>query len=202
MATKTPKAPGFIEQEIEIELPERLAVKRQYTQIGSFARCDDPDRRLDGLQSSTLFAHVYPTLPKAERQMVMGRWAIAGNRGYGLGIDPEGHVSLWLGDGRDVDQITTEIPLVPRAWYFVAACFDAAGRQAGLHVINCVNPWNSRISTVVPFEDDSWVEEVLRVKPEPTGQDADFKLAAATAWNPQRGNHAAFLFNGICRNAR
>lgn len=193
---ENPDGPGFIEEEVEMELPHFLNVRRQYTQIGSFARCDDPDGRLDGLKSFTLFAHVCPTLASSERQMVMGRWAIEGNRGYGLGIDQEGHVSLWLGDGSAVDQITTEIPLVPRAWYFIAASYDAATRQAKLHVINCVNSWNSRISTVVPFEDDSWIEETLRVAPAATGAEASFKLAAATAWNRQRGNYSAFLFNG------
>ena len=193
---QNPDGPGFIEEEIDLDLPSMLNVKRQYTQIGSFARCDDPEGRLDGLQSFTLFAHVYPTLAKSERQTVMGRWSIHGNKGYGLGIDPEGHVSLWLGDGDAVDQITTEIPLMPRAWYFIAASFDATSGKAVLHVINCVNAWNSRISTVVPFADNSWIEETLRLKPENTGADADFKLAAATDWNPQRGKHASFLFNG------
>ncbi|WP_136660460.1 N,N-dimethylformamidase beta subunit family domain-containing protein [Nitratireductor sp. XY-223] len=193
---ENPEGPGFIEEEIETDLPSWLNVKRQYTQVGSFARCDDPDRRLDGLQSFTVFAHICPTLPKAERQMIMGRWAIEGNRGYGLGIDPDGHVSLWIGDGESVDQITTEIPLVPRAWYFVAARFDGQSGEAELHVINCVNPWNSRISTVVPFEDDSWIKETLRVRPAATADDAVFHLAAATAWNRQRGTYASFLYNG------
>lgn len=193
---ENPEGPGFIEKEVEVDLPHRLEVKRQYTQIGSFARCADPDSRLDGLGSFTLFAHVYPTLPKSERQMIMGRWSIEGNKGYGLGINPEGHVSLWVGDGHAVDQIATEIPLVPYAWYFIAASYDAATKQATLQVINCVNAWNSRISTVVPFEDNSWIEEVLRVAPAATQGDAAFKLAAATAWNAQRGHYASFLFNG------
>ena len=193
---ENPIGPGFIEEEIEIELPHFLNVKRQYTQIGSFAECVDPDGKLDGLESFTLFGHVYPTLAKAERQMIIGRWAIQGNLGYGLGIDPDGHVSLWVGDGKNVDQIRTEITLMPRAWYFVAASYNAATGEAAIHVINCVNSWNSRISTVVPFEDDAWIEESLRVCPGATRDGASFKLAAATAWNEQRGNYAAFLFNG------
>lgn len=193
---ENPDGPGFIEEEVDIVLPRQLAVKRQYTQLGSFALCDDPDGKLDGLKSFTLFAHVYPTLAKTERQTIMGRWAIEGNKGYGLGTDPEGRVSLWIGDGKKVDQITAEIPLVPRAWYFIAAGFDAIDGKAALHAINCVNPWNSRISTVVPFEDDSWIEENLRVAPAATREDADFKLAAATAWNQRRGRYASLLFNG------
>lgn len=193
---QNPDGPGFIEEEIEVDLPSVLAVKRQYTKIGSFAQCADPDGKLDGLQSFTLFAHVYPTQRKNERQTIMGRWTIDRNKGYGLGIDPEGHESLWVGDGKNVDHIATEIPLIPHAWYFVAASFEAITKKASLHVINCVNSWNSRISTVVPFEGDSWVEEELRAVPSATGGDADFNMAAATAWNQQLGKYAAFLFNG------
>ena len=193
---ENPDGPGFVEEEIAVDLPAKLKVKRQFTQIGSFARCVDPDRVLDGLGSFTLFAHVYPTLVKAERQMILGRWQIEGNRGYGLGIDPQGFAALWVGDGDTVDQITTEMPLVPHAWYFIAASLDADRKKASLHVINCVNSWNSRISTVVPFENDTWVEETLRVVPATTHDDAEFQLAAATAWNSERGKYAAFLFNG------
>ena len=87
---ENPEGPGFIEEEIEADLPPKLKVERQYTQIGSFARVSDPEGQLDRLHSFTVFGHVYPTLPKSERQMILGRWAIEGNRGYGLGITPEG----------------------------------------------------------------------------------------------------------------
>ena len=193
---ENPDGPGYVERPTAVTLPAEIAVRRQFTQVGSFARVTDPDGRLDGLTSFTLFAHVYPTAPKAERQQIMGRWSIDRSRGFGLGIDPDGHMALWLGDGTDVDEIRTEITLVPRCWYFVAASFDGASGKADLHVINCVNPWNSRISTVVPFQPDSWIRETLRVRPAATGKDASFKLAAATAENPVRGHHGGFLFNG------
>lgn len=191
-----PDGPGFIEEEIDFDLPSHLQVRRQYTQVGSFAKCADPLGLLDELQSFTCFAHIYPTLAKAERQQIMGRWSIDGNIGFGLGIDPEGHVSLWIGDGLGIDQITTELPLVPRTWYFVAASFDAKRREGQLHVINCVSPWNSRLSTVVPFDENTWIREDLRRAVGKTGKNVPFKLAAATAWNAERGHHAAFLFNG------
>ena len=105
-------------------------------------------------------------------------------------------MALWVGDGTHVDEIRTEITLVPRCWYFIAASFDGATRKAELHLINCVNSWNSRISTVVPFQPDSWVRESLRVSPVATAGEASFKLASATAWNPMRGHHGALLYNG------
>ncbi len=193
---ENPEGPGYVEEAVDLSLPATLQVRRQFTQVGAFARAQDPEGRLDGLKSFTLFAHVFPTAPKAERQQIMGRWAIDRAMGFGLGIDPDGHVALWLGDGTEVDEVRTEITLVPRCWYFVAASFDTATGQAELHIINCVNPWNSRISTVVPFDTDSWIREKLRVTPAPTGGEASFKLASATAFNPVRGHYGGFLFNG------
>ena len=193
---ENPDGPGFVEREVDGTEPMTLAVTRQYTQVGSFARCADPEGRLDRTGSFTLFAHICPTLPKAERQQIIGRWSITRNAGFGLGIDPDGHVALYLGDGTDADQIATEITLVPRTWSFVAATFDAGSRKASLHVIGCVTPWNSRISTVVPLDTEAWIEETLRVAPVATGPEAAFQLAAGTAWNPQRGHFASYLFNG------
>jgi N,N-dimethylformamidase len=193
---ENPDGPGYVEEVIAIALPETLSVKRQFTQVGSFARALDPNALLDGLTSFTLFAHVFPTAPKAERQQIMGRWAIDRAMGFGLGIDPDGHVAFWVGDGSHVDEVRTEITVVPRCWYFVAASFDAATMKANLHVINCVTSWNSRVSTVVPFEGDSWVSETLRHAPAATGGEASFKLASATAWNPVRGHYGGFLMNG------
>ncbi len=180
---ENPDGPGYVERPVDLSLPAEIAVKRQFTQVGSFARAVDPEGRLDGLASFTLFAHVFPTAPKAERQQIMGRWAIDRSMGFGLGIDPDGHVALWVGDGTHVDEIRTEISVIPRCWYFVAASYDGATGRADLHLINCVNPWNSRISTVVPFQPDSWIKEVLRHAPGATGDLASFKLAAATAQN-------------------
>ena len=193
---ENPDGPGFLEEVIPLGLPKTLKVARQFTQVGSFARATDPEGWLDGLQSFTLFAHVFPTLPKAERQQIMGRWDIEGSKGFGLGIDPDGHVALWVGDGVGVDEIRTEITLVPRCWYFVAASYDAASHEANLHVIICVSPWNGRISTVVPLQTDTWISETLRVAPAATMAAASFKLASATAFNPVRGHFGAFLFNG------
>lgn len=193
---ESPQGPGFIEEEVEIDLPSTLQVKRQFTQIGSFADCADPDGRLDGLGAFTLFAHVYPTRAKTERQVVLGRWSIEENKGFAIGIDPDGHAVLWVGDGTQADQIAAEVPLVPYAWYFIAGSFDATTKKAELHVINCVNRWNSRISTVVPFQDDCWVQESFRLAPATVGSDVPFRMAAATAHNAVRGYHAAFLFDG------
>ena len=193
---ENPEGPGYVEEVVPLALPETLAVRRQFTQVGSFARADDVGGRLDGAQSFTLFAHVVATSAKAERQQIMGRWSIDKSLGFGLGIDPDGHVALWVGNPEGVDEIRTEITIVPRAWYFVAASFDGVSRRAELHLINCVTQWNSRMSTVVPFQPDAWVRETLRQVPGATGGEASFCLAAATACNQVRGQYGGLMFNG------
>ncbi|MCB1420091.1 MAG: DUF6605 domain-containing protein [Zhengella sp.] len=193
---ENPEGPGFVEEEIEAGIPARLAVRRQFTQIGAFSVARDPDRRLDAPGSFTLFAHVFPTLRKAERQQVMGQWCSDENKGYGLGLDPNGHFSFWVGDGDAVDQIVAETPVVERCWYFVAAGFDAESRKAWLRVMNCVNPWNSRYSTVVPFQFGTWLVETLRAAPARTADHVRFMLAGASESNASRGPHVSLLFNG------
>jgi N,N-dimethylformamidase len=190
------EGPGFVEEEIGNPVNGSLAVKRQFTQIGSFAVAEDPEGRLDDLASFTLFAHVFPTLAKTERQVIMGRWSVDGNSGYALGIEPEGKLSFWVGDGERSDWITADTPLVPHCWFLVAASFDARTKKAGLHVISCINQWNSRISTVVPFGLDNRVEEKLRTSPGRTGSVARFLLAGASETNPRRGAFVSMLFNG------
>jgi len=193
---ENPDGPGLLEEVIPLGLPKTLQVARQFTQVGSFARAQDPEGRLDGLHSFTLCAHVVPTLPKAERQQIIGCRDIEDSKGFGLGIDPDGHVAMRVDDGAGVDEIRSEITLVPRCWYFVAASFDGASKQANLPVIRCVSPWNGRISTALPLQTDTWVSETLHHAPAATKGEASFKLGSATAFNPVRGHFGAFLFNG------
>ncbi|MFZ1816271.1 MAG: N,N-dimethylformamidase beta subunit family domain-containing protein [Rhizobiaceae bacterium] len=193
---ENPIGPGFVEEELETSVPASLAVKRQFTQIGSFAVARDSERRLDAPDDFVIFAHVYPTLLKAERQQIMGQWCEDEKKGYGLGLDPDGHFSFWTGDGKAIDQIVAETAVLARCWYFVAAGYSRKTGKAWLRVINCVNAWNSRYSTVVPFELDSWLKETLRTAPARTARHVRFMLAAASESNPSRGPHSTLLFNG------
>ena len=191
-----PAGPGFVEQEVDSPINGNLEVKRQFLQLGNYCHLDDDANELGNLRSFTLFAHVQPCLQSTQRQVVMGNWDLASSCGYALGINPEGKVCLWLGDGNKVDQITSDTPAIPRCWYFVAATFDAQTHQASLHVINCVNSWNSRISTLVPFELDSWATEKLSITPAIGDGKCSFLLGGAWDSNPSRRDFVALQFNG------
>jgi N,N-dimethylformamidase len=189
-----PDGPGFIEEEIDSDLPPEITVHRQYTQSGSFSRVDDPEGHLKPQGAFTLHAFVWPSMPGGARQVIMGAWSVSSSKGYGLGINPEGKLEFWVGDGDLVDQVTADVPLIPKVWMLVTASFDPATGRANLRQISVQNGWNSHIGPVTPFDANSNITEVLRVRP--SRSDGDFLIAAAHERNPERGDFAAIIFNG------
>ena len=193
---ENPLGPGFVEEEIPGAVPEVLHVRRQFTQKGSFAEVPGFET-LDPVGGSfTVAAFVYPTAPGKRRQTMLGRWDIFGSKGWALGINPEGHLEFWAGNGADVDQVTAEVPLIPKTWYFVAASFDAATRTARLVQLGKVGRYNGHLGPVVPYDYDSVVASTLRQAPAAAPAEAPFLWAGASDWNDMRGRHVATAYNG------
>lgn len=189
-----PEGPGFIEESVASDVPSTLAVKRQYTQNGSFARVTDPDARLAPDGAFTIHAFIWPSAPGVARQTIAGRWSVSASKGYALGINPEGKLEFWVGDGETVDQVTADAPLTPKVWVLAAASFDPATGQARLRQIDVQNSWNSHIGLVAPFDHNSHVVETLRSAP--ARADAPFLIAGAHEENQERGRFVSMLFNG------
>ncbi|MEL7466585.1 MAG: N,N-dimethylformamidase beta subunit family domain-containing protein [Pseudomonadota bacterium] len=189
-----PEGPGFIEETVATDLSPTLAVKRQYTQNGSFARVADPDGRLALDGPFTVHAFIWPSMPGGARQTILGRWSVKEGKGYALGINPEGKLEFWIGDGETVDQVTADAPLVPKVWVLASASFDPATGEARLRQIGVQNSWNSHIGPVTPFDHDAHVKEVLRVRP--AHADIPFLIAGAHEENPERGRFVSTLYNG------
>ncbi|NVN85508.1 MAG: LamG domain-containing protein [Rhodopseudomonas sp.] len=193
---ENPDGPGFVEQEVASEIPAQLAVRRQFTQVGAFAVANDPDQRLAAPGDFTIYAFVCSTKPGITRQAMLSKWDITAGKGYALGISPEGRLEFWIGDGEMIDHVAAEIPLVPKAWYFVAASFNAATREARLTQIGVVNRYNSLIGPVVPFDYGSRVVETLRVAPADPGVATPFLWAGASEENDRRGRFVGMLYSG------
>ena len=105
-----PDGPGFIEQEVASTANGMWAVKKQFTQVGSYLTVADPRGHLRLDQSFTLFAFVHPTAPTwGTRQALLGRWDIQRNAGYGLGITQTGFLEFWHGDGQEIDYLKAEL---------------------------------------------------------------------------------------------
>ncbi len=189
-----PQGPGFIEEPVATDVPPSLIVKRQYTQNGSFGRVDDPEHKLALEGPLTIHAFIWPSMPHVTRQTVLGRWSVNDSTGYALGINPEGKLEFWVGDGKMVDQITADAPMVPKVWVLAAASFDPVTGQAVLRQIDVQNSWNSHIGPVTPYDHNSHVIEKLTCSP--AKADARFLIAGAHEINSERGKFVSMLFNG------
>ncbi|WP_158808000.1 N,N-dimethylformamidase beta subunit family domain-containing protein [Beijerinckia sp. L45] len=191
-----PSGPGFIEEEVACEANGAWAVTKQYTQVGSFLKVVDSERvlALDG--SFTLFTYVWATLPAIGlRQTMIGRWDIRSNKGYGLGINRKGILEFWVGDGREVDSLEAEVPLMARIWYFVAVSFDAKTGRAELFQEPMLNRYNSLLGKVAPIDYRSHVAETLRFRPD-NDLATPFLIAGAQDWHEARGHFVAQCFCG------
>ncbi len=189
-----PDGPGFIEEVIDTDLPSTLAVRRQYTQNGSYARVTDDKQLLANEGSFTVHAFIWPSRPGGTRQTIMGNWSVNDSKGYALGINPEGKLEFWVGDGEMVDQVTSDAPLIPKVWLLVAASFNHQTGEARLRQISVQNSWNSAIGPVAPIDHNSHVVETLRCAPR--FADKDFLIAGSNERNPERGDYVSMLYNG------
>jgi N,N-dimethylformamidase len=190
-----PGGPGFVERPVEAAINRVWPVRKQYTQMGSFLRIDDPDGHLAVTGSFTLHAFIFPTLPGHGQQTIMGRWAVDRAQGYALGIAADGRLEFRLADGNGADQLLAELPLVAQTWYFIAATWDAERREASLRQYPVLGRYNGLLSKIVPYDYASHVVERLRVAPSHAPQ-TRFLVAAAADCNPARGAFASQLYNG------
>ena len=109
-------------------------MKKQFTQLGSYLVVEDPEQVLKVEGSFTLFGYIWPTMPnKGRRQCILGRWDTKTNEGFCIGINPQGRLEFWVGDGQEVDYVAAELPLIKRVWYFVGATFDYKTGTATLY---------------------------------------------------------------------
>lgn len=193
---QNPIGPGFVEEEVECDANGTWAVKKQYTQVGSFLQVADPDRRLALDGSLTLFAFVYASLPKVGlRQCLIGRWDNNKNLGFCLGLNQEGHLEFWVGQGDEVDYLQAEVPIQAKVWYFVAATLDAASGRATLYQEGVANRYNSLLSKVVPLDYRSHVSEVFRFR-QKNMPDVPFLIAGSRDWHERRGHFVSQTFCG------
>ncbi|WP_454643700.1 N,N-dimethylformamidase beta subunit family domain-containing protein [Bradyrhizobium liaoningense] len=202
-----PRGPGHVEAEIDSPVNGRWAVKKQFTQLGSYLEVTDPGRKLEVDGSFSLLAFVWPTLPhKGTRQTILGRWDTLRNAGYALGINPAGHLEFWVGNGAEVDYVTAELPLLPKVWYFVGVSYDRDTGRAALYQEGVLNRYNSLVGKVVPYDFASHVVQRFRFTPD-NRADVPFIIAGARDEHALRGTFVSDMYAGkidrpaICNRA-
>lgn len=77
------------------------------------------------VQTLTLQAFLWPTTPARGRQALLGTWDDSRGTGYALILDDTGALALLLGDGQRQQLLSTQVPVLARHWYLVAASVDA-----------------------------------------------------------------------------
>ena len=124
-----PEGPGFKEELVQNvgSFPGQV----QELVPGSYAVV--PDHPLLRIKESfTLTAWISSTTPANSSQGLVTKWSDSDGTGYGMILDGDNGLSLWVGgaDGR-VERISTGVPvrapsLHSPSWYFVAVSYDAA----------------------------------------------------------------------------
>lgn len=202
-----PAGPGYIEAEIDDPINGKWAVKKQFTQLGSYLEVDDPTNKLAEEGAITLMAYVWPTLSQSgHRQTIMGRWDTLRNKGYAIGINPSGNLEFWVGDGKEVDYVSGELPILPHVWYFVAASYDPKTGRAELYQEGVVNRYNSLYGRVVPDDYATHVVQNFRFR-HVNGEGIPFLIAGALDAHELRGTFVNDMYAGkvdrpaVCKGA-
>ena len=120
-----PAGPGIREQPVEAAFAGRYPSRVQPIHNGSWARVAGT-APLDALDSFTVTAAIWPTLPDlARRQGLVSRVDDATGAGFTLEIDDAGSLAATLSDGTGTVVLGTGKPLRARAWYRVFLSYDA-----------------------------------------------------------------------------
>ncbi len=191
-----PDGPGCVEEEINNELNGEWAVEKQFTQLGSYLEANDPNNKLSVDGKFTLFSYIWPTVPKkGSRQCIIGRWDTRTNEGYCLGISSAGYLEFWVGDGKEIDYLISELPLIRKVWYFVAASFDPETGKATLYQEGVLNRYNSLIGKVVPYDYRSHTQNTFRFK-QKNREDVPFIMSGGLDFHEKRGKFINDTYSG------
>ncbi len=121
-----PKGPGVKSEPVAAPANGEYPGRVQELHRGSYLMVPDPSA-LDFANGFTVQAWIRPTTPDKAGQGILTQWSESDQAGYGLFIDGDRGLSLWIGDGHGrVEKFRTDAALTPSQWYFVAATWDAA----------------------------------------------------------------------------
>ena len=82
----------------------------------------------------TLQAWIFPTTPLKGIQGVLTKWSGSESAGYGLVVEEDGSLGLWLGEGGGrIERLSTGKPLRAQTRYFACCGYDAQTKRVFLH---------------------------------------------------------------------
>ena len=191
-----PNGPGYMDEEIESDLNGKWDVKKQFTQLGSYLKVNDPNNLLAIDGDFTVFGYINPSTPNTgAHQWLFCRWDNKTNKGYGVGINKDGYLELVVGNGKEVDYLYSELPLVKKVWYFVGATFNYKTGEATLYQEGVVNRYNSLLGKVVPYDYRSHTKTTFRFK-QVNDPQTPFIIAGAIDDHELRGKFVSGTYAG------
>ena len=191
-----PNGPGYMDEEIESDLNGKWDVKKQFTQLGSYLKVNDPNNLLAIDGDFTVFGYINPSTPNTgAHQWLFCRWDNKTNKGYGIGINKDGYLELVVGNGKEVDYLYSELPLVKKVWYFVGATFNYKTGEATLYQEGVVNRYNSLLGKVVPYDYRSHTKPTFRFK-QVNDPQTPFIIAGAIDDHELRGKFVSGTYAG------
>lgn len=203
-----PMGPGVKEQVVESPINKDYPGRFQRLPNGSYVMVPDAaPLRLTG--SFTLQAWIHPTLSQKGVQGIITKYSAAARSGYGLVIDEDGSLGLFLGANGRLERVRTgrPFPMWKRAerpnparephhssqWYFIAATFDAASGKVMLYQQPVVD-W--------PGDDSAaMVERTVSLKA-PGANEHPLLLAAMWDRRDQTGGVVGAHYNGKLESPR
>lgn len=176
-----PEGPGYKEGIIETPVSGEYPGRHQAIHAGSYIFV--PRSEHFNVGSFTLLALIYPTTPTKGVQGILTKWSGSDEAGYGLFIDEQGGLSLWIGRGSGaVERFSSGKPLFRKIWYLAAASFDATTGRVHLCQEPIVTSTNCGhgMSLVHPIQDTSARVETQGSPGAPRANESPFLIAAST----------------------
>lgn len=191
-----PNGPGFKVNKVDSSANGKYVGKKQEIHIGSYIQFED-NELFNQIKSFSLQAMIYPTTPNKGNQAILTKWSSKDNSGYGLFIDDNGAISIWIGneDGT-VEKVSTNTPLIKGAWYFVGGAFDADTKTVTVFQQSIVGKANGQFS--LPYEMDkvdAIVHKDISIKPH-SRNGAPFLIASSYNTNNGRRHIVTHKYNG------
>ena len=121
-----PEGPGVKEIPCKTEIDGHYAGRTQKIHAGSYVEVPTSPA-LQGVQSFTVQAFVWPTTPTKGKQGIIAKWSPAAG-GFALVVNNEGAAALEIGDGSGAETVSVGRPMLERHWYRVGASFDVDRR--------------------------------------------------------------------------
>jgi N,N-dimethylformamidase len=144
-----PDGPGFKIEPVSTGIDTDYSGRVQRVYSGSHVLVDDHPR-LRLTTDFTLHVLICPTTPHKGVQGLLTKWDGSREVGYGLFIGGDGCLEAWVGDGDNVERVSSGKPLLAGCWYLAA--MSLGGGAMTVHQMPIVTPANGRFALATSLD--------------------------------------------------